>query len=55
MNKLPVSFEQIMGIKEPWYIKEISVEGMEVNIRIDFRKGSKFEYNEELCPVHDTV
>jgi len=33
MNKLPVFFEQIMGIREPWYIKEISVEGIEVNIQ----------------------
>jgi len=53
--KLPVFFEQIMGIREPWYIKEINVEGMEVNITIDFRKGSKFEYQGELCTIHDTV
>lgn len=52
--KLPVFFEQIMGIREPWYIKEINVEGMEVSINVDFRKGSKFEYNDELWPVHDT-
>jgi len=53
--KLPVFFEQIMGIREPWYIKEINVEGMEVNITIDFKKGSKFKYQGELCTVHDTV
>jgi len=28
---------------------------MEVNITIDFRKGSKFEYQGELCTVHDTL
>ena len=53
--KLPVFFEQIMGIREPWYIKEINVEGMEVNIQIDFKKGSKFEYLGEYCSVHDTI
>ena len=53
--KLPVFFEQIMGIREPWYIKEINVEGMEVNITIDFKKGSKFQYQGELCTVHDTL
>jgi len=55
MNKLPVFFEQLMGIIKPWYIKEINVEGMEVDIKIDFEKGSQFEYKGKMCPVHDIV
>ena len=28
---------------------------MEVNIEIDFERGSQFEYNGKMCPVHDTL
>jgi len=55
MTQLQVFFEQLMGIIKPWYIKDINSEGMEVNIEIDFERGSQFEYNGKMCPVHDTL
>lgn len=54
-NELQGFFEEILQIKDPWYIKDIENKGLEVEIFIDFKEKNQFEYEGELFPVHDTV
>ena len=43
-NELQEFFEEILQIKDPWYIKDIENKGLEVEIFIDFKEKSQFEY-----------
>ncbi|MDQ7022914.1 MAG: hypothetical protein Q9M97_05280 [Candidatus Gracilibacteria bacterium] len=38
-------FLQALGLKEPWYIKEVKldIENERLDIYLDFEKGTKFE------------
>ncbi len=54
-KKLPDFFEQLLGLVEPWYISKVEHKDLEVHIHIDFKRGSKFLYQGELCGVHDTL
>ncbi len=50
-------FEVALNINSPWYIKTVSFsqENSRIDIYIDFKKGSKFSYEqEENLKVHDT-
>ena len=54
-------FEQALNIQEPWFIKAIDFDFTQkrLDISIDFKKGTKFEYTtdkEEVLEgsVHDT-
>jgi transposase len=53
-------FTAAIGLQEPWYVKslEFKVDEKRLDIQVDFRKGSKFEYEtengKEKYPVHDT-
>lgn len=55
IDRLPVFFLQVLGLVEPWYISDVEVRGLEIHIRVDFKRGAKFPYKGELCRVHDTV
>lgn len=51
-------FQIALGIKSPWYIKdlELNIQEEQVTIYIDFERGSKFECPEcnKLCSAYDT-
>jgi hypothetical protein len=32
----------ILGINSPWFIKDVSFDNKQLNIHIDFKKGTKF-------------
>jgi transposase len=55
MNPL---FEAALGLKSPWYIRQLNFEeaNKTLTIEIDFVSGSRFEYPgiAGLHPVHDT-
>jgi len=53
-------FELGLGLKKPWYIKEVKLSASinssqkEMHIEIDFQRGSKFiDKTGKECPVHD--
>lgn len=54
-------FEAALGIREPWYVKEVvlSAEEKRIEINIDFRKGTAFAYKDEEVEgsykAHNTV
>jgi transposase len=56
-------FEAALGIKAPWFIEglEFDEENQRLDVYIDFKKGSRFEYSSEdegitgVFPVDDTV
>ncbi|MCP4985933.1 MAG: ISL3 family transposase [Colwellia sp.] len=55
-------FEQALHITSPWFIQDLDFnhEEKKLNVYVDFKKGSKFEYitqdgDTELGSVHDTV
>lgn len=56
-------FEMALSIQDPWYVKELTFndENRQLNIHIDFKRGSKFYYQDDdnkqkgYFPVHDTV
>jgi hypothetical protein len=35
-------FTQALGINSPWFIKDVSFDNKQLNIHIDFKKGTKF-------------
>jgi transposase len=51
-------FAAALALKPPWYIKKIDFRDTaqgekELHIEVDHQKRVKFEYEGELCPVHD--
>jgi transposase len=53
-------FKMALGIESPWEIRGVKFDnsetGKELNINIDFKRGSQFpDETGELCGVHDTV
>lgn len=63
MTKLDL-FTMALGIEEPWYIKEIKFDqnvSKQLDIYVEFKKGSKFYYKDEELAIdgyfkaHDTV
>lgn len=50
-------FKVALGIEDPWYIEDLSfdVERKRLDIRLSFKRGSRFEVDGVLHPVHDTV
>ena len=49
-------FGLALGIKSPWFVEKIefSEQDKRLDIHINFTRGSKFEVDGALCPVHDT-
>ena len=54
-KELQVFFEKLLGLEEPWVISEVEQKEQVVHIRIDFKRGAKFNYKGEPCSAHDTV
>lgn len=56
-------FKAALGLEDPWYVKalDFSKEEKRLDIKIDFKKGSTFYYEDKKAgirgtfPVHDTV
>lgn len=51
-------FASALGLKEPWHIKSIRFESgvggvEELHIEVEHRRGVKFSYEGEACPVYD--
>jgi len=46
-----------LDLEDPWYVKEVYIERDEkelvVHFEIDHRRGSSFEYDQEMYPVYD--
>ena len=49
-------FTAALGLSEPWYVKGLNFDEAEkrLTIRVDFRRGSRFEHGGAKHPVHDT-
>jgi len=52
-------FEQALGVEEPWYISDVKFdpENKRLDIHLDFKKGSKFKWEDsedESYPAYDT-
>jgi len=54
-KELQIFFEKLLGLVEPWVIREVEQKEQVVHIYIDFKRGAKFPYKDEPCKVHDTV
>lgn len=50
-------FTSALGIESPWFVDSVSfdAEAKRLDIRLDFKRGSRFEVDGAQCPVHDTV
>jgi transposase len=50
-------FTAALGVEDPWFVEavEFDADKKQLNIRLDFKRGSKFEVAGVACPVHDTV
>jgi len=40
-KKLPDFFEQMLGLREPWYVGEVEHKDLEIHIHIDFKRGER--------------
>jgi transposase len=49
-------FSTALGLKEPWYVRDVSFDAKVLTLKVDFTKGSRFPHPdaEELHPVYDT-
>jgi transposase len=50
-------FGAALGIESPWYISDVAFDEAckRLDIHLDFKRGSRFELDGEMCGVHDTV
>lgn len=50
-------FKVALGIKDPWFVKDMKfdVERKRLDIDLSFKRGSRFEVDGVLHPVHDTI
>ena len=50
-------FTTALGVDAPWFVESVSfdAERRRLDIRLDFRRGSRFEVDGVSCGVHDTV
>lgn len=50
-------FTAALGVESPWYVESVvfDAEQKRLDIRLDFKRGSKFEVDGVSCSVHDTV
>src|SRR5208282_5071559 len=51
-------FDMALGLKEPWYVKDVSFDAAAklLTLKVDFTKGSRFPHPDAdgLHPVYDT-
>jgi hypothetical protein len=50
-------FTAALGVESPWFVESVvfDAEQKRLDIRLDFKRGSKFEVDGVSCCVHDTV
>lgn len=50
-------FTAALGVESPWFVESVAfnADAKRLDIRLDFKRGSKFEVDGSQCPVHDTV
>jgi transposase len=50
-------FTAALGVESPWFVESVSfdAERRRLDIRLDFKRGSRFELDGVACAVHDTV
>jgi transposase len=50
-------FSAALGVESPWFVESVAFDGehKRLDIRLDFKRGSKFEVDGVACGVHDTV
>lgn len=50
-------FTAALGVESPWFVESVAFDAAHkrLDIRLDFKRGSKFEVAGSQCPVHDTV
>jgi transposase len=50
-------FAAALGVESPWFVESVSFdsEHKRLDIRLAFKRGSRFEVDGAQCPVHDTV
>lgn len=50
-------FTAALGVESPWFVDSVAfdVSHKRLDIRLDFKRGSKFEVDGVACAVHDTV
>lgn len=49
-------FTAALGVESPWFVESVAfnTEAKRLDIRLDFKRGSRFEVDGVACPVHDT-
>ena len=52
-----VLFSAALGIESPWFVESVEFNGeaRRLDIRLAFRRGSRFDVDGVACGVHDTV
>lgn len=50
-------FTAALGVESPWFVESVAFEASakRLDIRLDFKRGSRFDVDGTPCPVHDTV
>lgn len=50
-------FTAALGVESPWFVESVAFDGAQkrLDIRLDFKRGSRFEVDGLACSVHDTV
>lgn len=50
-------FTAALGVESPWFVESVAFDSSQkrLDIRLDFKRGSKFEVDGVSCAVHDTV
>jgi transposase len=50
-------FQSALGIESPWFVESVTFDASlkRLDIRLDFKRGSRFEVDGVSCSVHDTV
>ena len=50
-------FTAALGVESPWFVESVAFDSAQkrLDIRLDFKRGSRFEADGVSCAVHDTV
>lgn len=50
-------FTAALGVESPWFVESVAFDAAakRLDIRLDFKRGSRFEVDGVACGVHDTV
>ena len=50
-------FTAALGFESPWFVESVAFDSTQkrLDIRLDFKRGSRFEVDGVACSVHDTV